>query len=149
MKYMSFIFTMIAVIGITYLAKADVDQLGRRINVENVLPVAAITANGDSSAIDLNIYSGNCAAIIDVSAPVAGTNPTLAFKLTESATSGGSYTDVAGGGFTTVSGTALVQTIVFNKNETKRYLKLNRVIGGTASPQYLASSKILCDKKYR
>jgi hypothetical protein len=48
-----------------------------------------------------------------------------------------------------VSATASVQKVVFNKDKQKRFVKLNTVLSGTASPQYLMSAKILCDKKYR
>jgi len=59
----------------------------------------ADTGTETGSAIDLNDYEGDIAFVLDASAGGAGV--TYAVKLTESDTSGGSYTDVSGGAFTT------------------------------------------------
>lgn len=146
---MKYLISILMLVSFTFAVQAEVMFLGSRAHVLNLEPVLSVTASGDSSAIDLKGYSGNCAALVDVSAPVSGTNPALALKLTESDTSGGSYSDVSGGAFASVSSTASVQKVVFNSDKQKRYVKLNRVLSGTASPQYLMSAKILCDKKYR
>jgi hypothetical protein len=147
MKHLFAIFALMLTFSMS--AYASIGKLGDRINVIDLAPVASVVASGDSTAVDLVNYEGNCAAIVDVSAPVAGTTPGLALKLTESDTSGGAYTDVASGAFTAVSSSASVQKLVVNKNKQKRFLKLNRVLSGTSSPQYLVSAKLLCDKKQR
>ncbi len=123
-------------------------NLGDQLQLKNLKAVAAITSDGNSSALDLDGLEGEIAVILDVSAPVAGTNPSIACKLQHCDTSGGSYSDVTGGGFTTVTDTASAQKISLNKNEIKRYVKLNYDISGTDSPQYLVSSKIVGLKKY-
>jgi hypothetical protein len=123
-------------------------NLGDQLQNLNLLPVAAITSSSVSSAIDLQAIDGEIAVLLDVSAPVAGTNPGLAVKLTECATSGGSYTDVTGGGFTAAADTASAQKISLKKNELKQFVKLSYTISGTSSPQYLVSAKIVGINKY-
>lgn len=122
---------------------------GNDIQVIDLSPIASVKTSGDSSAADLQTYEGNCALVADVSAPVSGDSTTLALKLTNSTASAGTYTDVVSGDFTTVTTAASVQKIVINKNKIKRYVKLNRVIGGTGAPNYLVSAKMLCEKKYK
>jgi hypothetical protein len=56
-------------------------------------------------------------------------------KLTESDTSGGSYTDVSGGAFTTTTAnTASLQKIFVNVTSLKRFVKVSiTVAGGTGA----------------
>lgn len=134
-------------------ANANV-YLGSDLNVINVFPVASVTASGDSAAFDMKNYDGQCAIVADVSAPVAGTSPTLDVSLKESAALAGTYTSVSstkfiGGAFSQVTSLASMQKRAINKTAIKRFLKFSVAIGGTASPQYLLSAKILCDKKYK
>lgn len=124
------------------------NNLGDNLQLLNLEPVKSVTANGDSAALDLQSIEGEVALLLDVSAPVAGTNPGLALKLTHSDTSGGSYTDVTGGGATAVAADASAQKISLKKEELKRWVKLNRVISGTDSPEYLLSAKIVGFNKY-
>lgn len=123
-------------------------NLGDILQMKDLKPVAAVTSTAVSSAIDLVELSGEIAVLLDVSAPVAGTTPGLAVKLTHCATSGGSYTDVSGGGFTAVADSASAQKISLNKDSLERYVKLSWTISGTDNPQYLISSKIVGINKY-
>ncbi len=118
-------------------------NLGDQLVVKNLRPNATIAANEDSSAIDLMGMEGQILLMIDSSASVAGTLPTLALKLTHCDTSGGSYTDVSGGGLVAQAAIAKAQTLVLNKNNLKRYVKLNAVIGGTDTPQFYMGAKIV------
>ncbi|MFA7333657.1 MAG: hypothetical protein WC130_05105 [Kiritimatiellia bacterium] len=124
------------------------NNLGDRLQVKNLEAVKAVTDNGDSSALDLDGLDGEIAVIVDVKNE-AGTLPTLALKLQHCETSGGSYTDVTGGGFTSYAAVASVQKISLNRGELHRYVKLNRVIGGTDDPEYLLSAKVLGVNKYQ
>ena len=125
------------------------NNLGDELQLVNLDPIAAVTADGLSSAVDMVDYEGEVALIVDVSAPVAGTNPTMNVKLQNADTSGGSYTDVSGGAFTEVTDTASAQKISLHRGALKRFVKLSLDIGGTSSPQYLVSAKILGIKKYQ
>jgi len=106
--------------------------------------VTASTKTG--SAVDLQDYEGDIALSLDAEA--GGSGITYAVKLTESDTSGGTYTDVSGAAFTTTTAnTALVEQLVVNSDEAKRFIKcVVTVAGGTgagalsvlglASPKY-------------
>lgn len=123
-------------------------NLGDKLVVKDLKPNASVTTTTVSSAIDLDGLEGEILAMLDVSAPVAGTTPGLAVKLTHCDTSGGSYTDVTGGGFTAAASAQTSQSISLNKNDMKRFVKLSWTISGTDSPQYYVSSKILGMNRY-
>lgn len=147
MKYVISLLLMVTALGFTMTTHADVN-FGSAMNVINLHPNSSVTTSGDSTAVDMLLYDGQCAGIID-SHTVSGDNSTLALKLTHSVSNDSSFGDVSGGGFTALASSDSSQKIVFNKNNLKRYVRLNRVIGGTAVPTYLLSGKLLCKKKYR
>jgi len=105
-----------------------------------------VTATGTGSAVDLVDYEGDIAVVLDAEA--GGASITYAVKLTESDTSGGSYSDVTGGAFTTTSAnTALVEKISVNTDGMKRYVKVSvTVAGGTGAGA--VSVVALGSKKY-
>ena len=89
--------------------------------------VMASTKTG--SAVDLQDYEGDIALSLDAEA--GGSGITYAVKLTEADTSGGSYTDVSGGAFTTTTAnTALVEQLVVNSDEIKRFIKCVVTVAG-------------------
>jgi len=110
-----------------------IQNLGSKTEVLSLLPNDVVTATGTGSAVDLQGYEGDVAVLLDAEAGGAGV--TYAVKLTESATSGGSYTDVSGGAFTTTTAnTASVQKIYVNASNLKRYVKVSiTVAGGTGA----------------
>jgi hypothetical protein len=110
-----------------------IQNLGSKTEVLSLLPNDVVTATGTGSAVDLQGYEGDIAVLLDAEAGGAGI--TYAVKLTESATSGGSYTDVSGGAFTTTTAnTASVQKIYVNASNLKRYIKVSiTVAGGTGA----------------
>ncbi len=110
-----------------------IQNLGSKTEVLSLLPNDVVTATGTGSAVDLQGYEGDIAVLLDAEAGGAGI--TYAVKLTESATSGGSYTDVSGGAFTTTTAnTASVQKIYVNASNLKRYIKISiTVAGGTGA----------------
>jgi len=122
-------------------------NLGDHLQVKDLLPVQAVTADGDSDAVDLLELSGEIAVILDA-ASSGDAAKTLACKLTECDTSGGSYTDVSGGGFTTVADEASVQKISLNKDALKRYVKLNLNVTTGDTISVLTSAKIVGFNKY-
>jgi hypothetical protein len=122
-------------------------NLGDQAQVLDLLPVAAVTADGNGTGIDLQSLAGEICVLADVSAPVAGTTPTLDLKIQESADNS-SFSDVTGGAFAQVTSAASVQKLSLNKDELKRYIRIVKDIGGTSSPQYLASAKVVGLKKY-
>lgn len=89
--------------------------------------VTASTKTG--SAVDLQDYEGDISLSLDAEA--GGSGITYAVKLTEADTSGGSYTDVSGGAFTTTdANTALVEQLIVNSDKTKRFIKCVVTVAG-------------------
>ena len=123
-----------------------IQNLGTKTEVLNFLPndVVATTVTA-STAIDLVDYEGDIAVVLCAEAGSAGV--TYLGKLTEADTSGGSYTDVTDGGFTTTTAnTASRQKLYVNVTDIKRFVKVSlTVAGGTGtgalSVQGLASAK--------
>ena len=123
-----------------------IQNLGDKTFVLSLLPSDVVTATGLGSAVDLEDYEGEMAVVLDAEA--GGGSVTYACKLTESDTSGGTYTDVTGGAFTTTdANTALVEKISVNTNDMKRFVKLSiAVAGGTGAGA--VSVVALASKKY-
>ena len=107
-----------------------IQNLGTKTEVLNFLPNDVVTATVTAStAIDLVDYEGDIAVIL--CAEAGGASITYLGKLTESDTSGGTYTDVTGGAFTiTTANTASVQKISVNSNDMKRFIKAVVTVGG-------------------
>ena len=106
----------------------------------------AVTSTATSSAIDLLEYDGDVLLVLDCAAGT-GTSPTLDIKLTECATTGGTYTDLSGATFTQVTDSASIQTLVINKDSAERYIKIVQTITGS-SPSFTFSVTLICVKKY-
>jgi len=123
-----------------------IQNLGDKTILLSLLPNDVVTTTGLGSAVDLEDYEGEMAVVLDAAA--GGASITYAVKLQESDTSGGTYTDVTGGAFTTTdANTALVEKISVNTNDMKRYVKLSiTVAGGTGAGA--VSVTALASKKY-
>jgi len=106
-----------------------IHNLGSKTTILGLLRGDVVTATGLGSAIDLLGYEGDMAVLLDAEA--GGASITYAVKLTESDTSGGTYTDVTGGGFTTTTAnTASLQKIFVNVSNLKRFVKASVTVGG-------------------
>ena len=110
-----------------------IHTLGSKTTILGLLRNDVVTATGTGSAIDLLGYEGDMAVLLDAEA--GGGTITYAVKLTESDTTGGTYTDVTGGGFTTTAGnTASLQKIFVNVSNLKRFVKVSiAVANGTGA----------------
>jgi len=110
-----------------------IHNLGSKTTILGLLRNDVVTATGTGSAIDLQGYEGDMAVLLDAEAGSSGV--TYAVKLTESDESGGTYTDVTGGAFTTTAAnTASLQKIYVNVSALKRYVKVSvTVAGGTGA----------------
>lgn len=110
-----------------------IHNLGSKTTIIGLLRNDVVTVTGTGSAIDLLGYEGDMAVLLDAEA--GGASITYAVKLTESDTSGGAYTDVTGGGFTTTTAnTASLQKIFVNVSNLKRFVIVSiTVAGGTGA----------------
>src|SRR3990172_9402642 len=106
----------------------------------------ARTASYSGTAFDTVDYDGLAKVIMDVGT-VSGTSPTCDFKLTESATSGGTYTDVAGATAAQITATG-TREINFEVGATKQFIKVAGTIGGT-TPSFTVSELFVGVKKYQ
>tara|TARA_Y100000401_G_C8319289_1_gene224304 strand:- start:1342 stop:1722 length:381 start_codon:yes stop_codon:yes gene_type:complete len=105
--------------------------------------VTASTKTG--SAVDLQNYEGDLLAILDAEA--GGSGVTYAVKFTESDTSGGSYTDVTSGAFTTTAAnTASVQSLIVNTDEIKRFVKVVVTVAGGSGTGAVSVSAVAMPK---
>lgn len=106
-------------------------------NVVEALANAVRTSTVTGSAIDVTKYEGKGQVILMSSAATAGTTPALNVKLTESATSGGSYTDVTNGDFAEVTDAAdSTEMIPIDFDACKGFLKIVGTITGTSTPTF-------------
>lgn len=121
-------------------------NLGSKSYQLAVRPNTVSATTGVGSAIDLNDYEGDIVFSLDASA--GGSGITYAVKITESDTSGGSYTDVSGGAFTTTdANTALQEKIYVNSNDLMRYIKASVTVAGGTGTGFV-SVVALAAKKY-
>ena len=110
-----------------------IQNLGSKPTLVSLLGNDVVAATGVGSAIDLQGKEGSGAFIL--TAEAGGSGITYAVKITECATSGGTYSDVTDGAFTTTgSNSALVEKIALNVSDLKRYIKVSTTVaGGTGS----------------
>ena len=123
-----------------------IQQNLEKVTVVAGVATAAVTSTATSSAIDLLEYDGDVLLILD-SAAGGGSSPSLDIKLTECATTGGTYTDLSGATFTQVVDAASMQTLTINKDSSKRFVKIVQTIGGS-SPTFTFSINLIGLKKY-
>ena len=117
------------------------NNLGDCLQVLDLIPNAAVTADGNGTGVDLITLTGEIAIVCDVPAPVAGTNPTLDLIVEDSADNSSFAALSPATAFTQVAAEASVQKISLNKDAVRRYLRIRKDIGGTDNPQYLVSVK--------
>ena len=121
-------------------------NLGSKTEVLSLLGNDVLASTAVGSAVDIQGYEGSAAFVL--TAEAGGSGITYAIKITECATSGGTYTDVTGGAFTTTSAnTALVEKIYLNVSELKQYLKISSTVSGGTGAGAVAVVG-LASKKY-
>lgn len=103
--------------------------------VLNLAPAASRTTTLTGTGVDLQLYEGRAELILTSSAATAGTAPTLAVKVQDSANNS-DFDDVAGLVFTTVTAAASVQSMAINKPALRRYIRVVGTLGGTDSPAF-------------
>lgn len=116
------------------------------LEVKTLKSPALVASSANSSAVDLSDYEGHVYFILHSSA--SGSGVSNAIKLIEDDASGGSYSDVSGGGFTAVGNSASSQSIRLNSDDMKRYVKLSMTVSG-GTGEGIVSCSIIGKKKYR
>jgi UDP-N-acetylmuramyl tripeptide synthase len=122
------------------ILRSVVQWVAARITV-----ATARTATYSGTAFDTLDYDGSAKVILDVGA-VTGTVTQCDFQLTESATSGGTYTNISGA--TAAGLTSAVREINFDVGASKQFIKVSATIAGTTPS--LTIAEIFCGvKKYQ
>ena len=119
-----------------------------KLDLLSLHPIAARTATGDGTGIDLRDYDGDLMLILDSAAAGAGTNPTLDVSVEHSDEASNNFTQIGTTAFTRVTTTASRQKLVISKDEAKRYVRVKYTIGGTNSPSFTFSVTGVGVKKY-
>lgn len=119
-----------------------------KLDLLSLHPIAARTATGDGTGIDLRDYDGDLMLILDSAAAGAGTNPTLDVSIEHSDESAANYTQIGTTAFTRVTNTASRQKLVISKDDAKRFVRVKYTIGGTNSPSFTFSVTAVGVKKY-
>lgn len=111
-----------------------------------ITAATARTADYSGTAFDTIDYDGTGKVALNVGA-VAGTTPSATFRITESDTSGGTYTDISGATAAAITATG-VREINVDVGASKRFIKVAAVITGT-SPSFTVSEDFVGAKKYQ
>ncbi len=106
-----------------------------------VAPLAAITATGNGSAVDVGEFHGKGRAILNFTQP-GGTTPTFDFRLEHSADGSTGWDTL--GTFAQLTGATVagLQAIEVDMDRARRFVRLARTAGGT-SPTVTAGLAIV------
>jgi hypothetical protein len=107
--------------------------------------ITTTQAAGAGPVIDLRGVHSPILAVLNCAKASAGTSPTCAVKLQQSDTGTGSWSDVPGGAFATVTDAADSAQVLelHNREDLKRYVCAVITIGGTASPSFVCAPTLV------
>ena len=123
----------------------SVGNTRRTMTVLSFAPNDVVTATGNETGVDLQDYEGDITLILDAEA--GGSSITYAVKVQDSSDNS-TFADVSGAAFTTTTAnTGLVESLVVNSDEIKRYARVViTVAGGTGAGAVSVTG--LARKKY-
>ena len=127
---------------------ALIPQNLEKLDLLSFHPVAARTATGEATGVDLRQYDGDVVLILDSAAAGAGTNPTLDVTVEHSDSLSTDYTAITGAAFMQVTDAASRQKLVIDADGAKRYVRVKYTIGGTNNPSFSFSVTGVGVKKY-
>ena len=110
----------------------DITVLG--FTVSATKPSSAVVTNVTGAAVDMAAYANNNAFAIQVVGTVAGTEIVFLGKIQEATTATGTYADIAGATFTTITSTTGVPEVqLLSFQRTARFVRYVGTITGTTS----------------
>ena len=123
----------------------SVGNTRRTFTVLSFAPNDVVAATGNQTGVDLQDYEGDISLILDAEA--GGSGVTYAVKVQDS-DDNSTFGDVTDAAFTTTTAdTALVESLVVNSDELKRYARVViTVAGGTGTGAVSVTG--LAQKKY-
>ena len=117
----------------------------RTLTALSFAPNDVVAADSNETGVDLQDYEGDITLILDAEA--GGSGVTYAVKVQDSSDNS-TFADVSGAAFTTTTAnTALVESLVINTDEIKRYARVVIDVTGS-SPAGAVSVVGLGRKKY-
>ena len=93
-----------------------------QLQVFNVRTPATLSTNSDTTGVDLSAIDGDALFILNAGTSSAGT---VNAKIQHSATLGGTYADVTGGGFAQLTATAGVQKVSIPREELRQFFRIS------------------------
>lgn len=124
-------------------------DLNSHLTAARTLAPVSRTASANGTSLDLRQYNGNVLALVDCGAATAGTNPTAAFTLEDSAddSSFAANTAALSSAFSQVTTVASLQQRGIDTRRCRRYIRLVFTIGGTDNPAFPASAHLIGQKQ--
>ena len=116
-----------------------------------ILPGEDITADGNGDGVDVSKFEA-WGTLVCQAANIAGTTPTLDLKLQHSEDDGvaDAYADVTDGALVQITDTlGLIQQLKVNLSSAKKYIRIVKDIGGTATPRFFAGVALVAFRKDR
>lgn len=92
------------------------------LQVFSIRSPATLSANSDTTGVDLSSIDGDALFILNAGTSSAGT---VNAKLQHSATLGGTYDDVTGGGFAQLTATAGIQKLSIPREELRQFFRIS------------------------
>ena len=111
-----------------------------------IFAAQSVTANTNTSVVDLANYQGKVMVNCNPGVNTAGTNPAVTLNLFDSADNTNFATFNVNS--TSMTGTAGSQTVVVDTRATRRYLKGVAAIAGTNSPAIPLAVEVVGQLKY-
>lgn len=111
------------------------------ISVTSLAVAASIAATGNGAAVDVGAYHGLCQLVLNAGPTNAGTDT---IKLQHSDDGSTGWTDVAGAAFAAVGTEASDQSVMFNADRFKKFV---RVVDTLVTATSVARSVSLVGKK--
>jgi len=111
------------------------DSFNLNATVTSIVSVLSRTTSLTTSAIDMAAFRSGLSFTLDAGAATAGTLPTLATKIQDSADGSTGWADLVTFGGVTDAG-SITQHIGVAAGKHKRYIRAVGTIGGTVSPAF-------------
>ena len=93
-----------------------------QLQIFHIRPAATLSANSDTTGVDLSAIDGDALFVLSAGTSSAGT---IDAKIQHSATLGGTYDDVTGGGFAQLTATAGVQKVSIPREELRQFFRIS------------------------
>ncbi len=118
-------------------------EIKSAINPNTAQAPAAVTASANTTGLDCSGYE-EVVYLLAVGA-VTGTSPTLDAKVQESATQGGTYTDIAGAAFAQITNANHALHLNARVTPAKPFQRVVLTLGGTTPSFTMAMMQLRCN----